>query len=115
MRKTSEWERESNLVDYIIVAKISDIPPGTIKSFAVNDEQVLIVNWQGTFFATQDLCTHDNGTLSEGTLVDGEIECPRHGGRFSAQTGAATQMPAMFPIKTFPVRVEGDDVLVALE
>jgi 3-phenylpropionate/trans-cinnamate dioxygenase ferredoxin subunit len=100
---------------FIAVAKITDIPPGTIKSFDVNGEQVLIANWQGTLFATQDLCTHDNGTLSDGAFVDGEIECPRHGGRFSAQTGAATQMPAMFPIRTFPVKVDGENVLVAIE
>jgi 3-phenylpropionate/trans-cinnamate dioxygenase ferredoxin subunit len=62
----------------------------------------------------QDLCTHDNGTLSDNALVDGEIECPRHGGRFNPATGAATQMPAMFPIKAFPVRIEGDNVLVAI-
>ena len=101
--------------DFVTVAKTTDIKPGEIKSLTVNGESVLIANWQGTLFATQDVCTHDNGTLSDGVLVDGEIECPRHGGRFNPLTGAATQMPAMFPIKTFPVKVEGENVMVALD
>ena len=103
------------MLNFIAVAKTTDIQPGEIKSFAVNGEQVLVANWQGTLFATQDVCTHDNGTLSDGALVDGEIECPRHGGRFNPQTGVATQMPAMFPIKTFPVKVEDETILIALD
>jgi 3-phenylpropionate/trans-cinnamate dioxygenase ferredoxin component len=97
------------------VANINDIKPGQLKAFAVNGHHVLIANWEGTLFATQDLCTHDGGTLADGELIDGEIECPRHGGRFDLKTGAVTALPPMFPIKTFPVQVEGDQVLVALD
>lgn len=102
------------MAQFIRVANTTDVPAGTLRSFEVNGERILIANWQGTFFATQDLCTHDNGTLSDGTLVDGQIECPRHGGRFDPATGAATQMPAMFPIRTFPVKIEGENIWVAL-
>ena len=96
------------------VARIGDVKPGEMKTFPVGDQRVLIANWEGTLFATQDLCTHDGGTLGDGELVDGEVECPRHGGRFDLRTGAVTALPPMFPIKTFPVHVEGDQILVAL-
>ncbi len=98
----------------IIVANTSDVKPGQMKSFDVNGLRILVANWEGTYFATQDVCTHDNGTLSDGELIDGEIECPRHGGRFDVRTGAVTALPPMFPIRTFPVHVEGDQILVDL-
>jgi 3-phenylpropionate/trans-cinnamate dioxygenase ferredoxin subunit len=97
------------------VAQLADVPVGSLRAFEVNGESILIANWQGTLFATQDLCTHDNGPLGDGRLVDGEIECPRHGGRFNPATGAATQMPAMFPIKTYPIQIENGEIFVALD
>jgi 3-phenylpropionate/trans-cinnamate dioxygenase ferredoxin component len=103
------------VADFVAVAKTTDVKPGQMKSFAIDGKRVLIANWEGTLFATQDLCTHDNGTLGDGELVDGEIECPRHGGRFDLKTGAVTALPPMFPIKTFPIKTEGDTILVALE
>ena len=101
--------------NFVRVAQLSDVKPGQMKAFAVDGKRVLISNVQGTLFATEDVCTHDNGTLSDGELIGDEIECPRHGGRFSARTGKVLAMPPMFPIKTFPVKVEGDEILVAVE
>jgi len=65
-------------------------------------------------YAVQDLCTHDDGPLGEGTLVDGQIQCPRHGARFDVKTGAVGRMPAIVPIRVYPVKVEGEDVLVQI-
>ncbi len=98
----------------ITVARTGDVKPGEMKSFTVEDKRLLIANWEGTYFCTEDVCTHDGGTLGDGELIDGEVECPRHGGRFDLRTGAVTALPPMFPIKTFPVQVEDDQIRVSL-
>ncbi len=101
--------------NYTPVAHAADIRPGQVRALSVNGHRIVLCNVEGTFFATQDLCTHDGGPLGEGELFDHEIECPRHGGRFDVRTGEVTALPPMFPIKTFPVKVEGGEVFVALE
>ena len=100
---------------FVTVAKEGDVKKGQVKTFAVNGHRIALCNVAGTYFATQDLCTHDGGPLGEGELIDHEIECPRHGGRFDVRTGEVTALPPMFPIKTFPVRVQGDEIQVALD
>jgi 3-phenylpropionate/trans-cinnamate dioxygenase ferredoxin subunit len=103
------------MAEFVTVAHVNDVKKGKVKTFTVNGQRIALCNVEGTFFATQDLCTHDGGPLGEGELWDYEIECPRHGGRFDVRTGQVTALPPMFPIKTYPVRVEGDDVQVALD
>ncbi len=69
----------------------------------------------GRFYATDDRCTHGNASLSEG-LVDGDlIECPFHGGTFHIPTGRPVDPPCVVPVKTYPIRVEGEEVFVELE
>ena len=62
--------------------------------------------------AIADLCTHDNGPLGEGILANGQVECPRHGARFDACSGAVKALPAVRPVKTYAVKVEDNDILV---
>jgi 3-phenylpropionate/trans-cinnamate dioxygenase ferredoxin subunit len=97
------------------VAHTSDIPPERVAVYTVGDHEVAVCNLAGAFYAIDDLCTHDFGSLDQGELDDGEIECPRHGARFDVRTGAATQMPAFQPVATHDVRVEGDTVQVGVE
>ncbi len=100
-------------LNYITAARVGDIKNGQVRQFTVEGHNIVIANVEGTYFATQDLCTHDGGPLGEGEVFDHEIECPRHGARFDLRTGEVVALPAMFPIKTFPVRVEGDQIQVA--
>ena len=102
--------------EYFEVAKTDEIGPGEKKLVEVDGEPLAIFNLGGTYYAIQDVCTHDGGPLVEGDLIgDDEIECPRHGARFNVRTGAVTRMPACEPVEAFPVKVEGDRILVSID
>lgn len=97
---------------FIKVAKIQDIPLGQVRVFEAGDGDIVMCNVEGRIYAIANLCTHDDGPLGEGQLIGNEIECPRHGARFEVQTGAVRSLPAVMPIPTFEVRVEGEDIWV---
>ena len=92
------------------VCSISEVPPGTAKVYEVGDRAIAVCNVGGQFYAVDDVCTHDEASLEQGQVDGYEIECPRHGARFDVRTGAVTALPAVIPIDTFGVRVQGDDV-----
>jgi 3-phenylpropionate/trans-cinnamate dioxygenase ferredoxin subunit len=83
-----------------------DSPSGTYAIFRSNN---------GEYFATAGYCTHEQAHLSEGLVVDYEIECPRHSGVFDYRTGEAIGAPACVDLRTFPVRVENGLVLIAVD
>ena len=92
------------------VGSLSDVPPGTAKVYEVGDRAIAVCNVDGELYAVDDVCTHDEGSLDQGGLEGFEIECPRHAARFDVRTGKVTALPAVLPIDTFPVRVDGDDI-----
>jgi len=94
------------------VAKVSAIAPGTTKAVRVGDIDVMLCNVDGSIYAIEDVCTHDGGALDQGRLEGVCIECPRHGARFDVRTGAVLALPAVIPVPTYAVRVEGDDIYV---
>lgn len=71
-----------------------------------------IHNVDGELFATDDHCTHGPGSLSEGELDGYEIECDFHQGRFDVRTGEVLGPPPWVPVRTYPVVVDGDRVLI---
>jgi 3-phenylpropionate/trans-cinnamate dioxygenase ferredoxin subunit len=97
---------------FVIVAKTGDTEPGTISVHQVNGTRVALCNVNGRSYAIDDVCTHDGGPLDQGELEGDLVECPRHGARFDVTTGKAVVLPAVKPVKTYPVQVEGDAVMV---
>jgi 3-phenylpropionate/trans-cinnamate dioxygenase ferredoxin component len=100
------------------VAKTTDIPEGEARRFVVERIEIAIVNMGGgEFLAIDDICSHAESSLSEGEvdLDDETIECARHGSTFDLRTGRPKTLPATIPVATFPVKVEGETILIELE
>jgi len=92
-------------MDWVKVARIEDLPPGSRRVVYVDGVAVAVFNLDGSYYAIEDTCTHDSGELASGELVGEEIVCPRHGARFNIKSGAVTAPPAYSAVVTFPVRV----------
>jgi 3-phenylpropionate/trans-cinnamate dioxygenase ferredoxin component len=94
------------------VAKVSEIAPGTTRRVVADSLEILLCNVDGAIYAIEDVCTHDGGPLDQGELEGDQVVCPRHGATFDVRTGDALTLPAVMPLLTFEVSVEGDDIYV---
>src|SRR5689334_18327775 len=96
------------------VAKAADLLPGTMRHVEVLGHGLALYNLGGTFYATDDCCTHAEGRLSEGLIAGEEVVCPLHAATFHIRTGQVTSSPATEDLRTYPVRVVGADIEVEL-
>ncbi len=97
------------------VAQTSELSPGKGKVIEAEGKSIALFNVAGTFYALDNTCTHRGGPLGEGELQEDTVECPWHGAHFNVKTGAATGPPAQTGVRSFPVKVEGSDVLVEID
>jgi 3-phenylpropionate/trans-cinnamate dioxygenase ferredoxin subunit len=104
---------------FVEVAKVSEIPKGTMKSFLVGIWQVLVANVDGKFYAINNYCSHDAWSLSQGNLKGAIVTCELHGAKFDVITGKCLAGPkgAFSGEKAhdngvFEVKVEGGKILV---
>jgi 3-phenylpropionate/trans-cinnamate dioxygenase ferredoxin subunit len=100
--------------EYLPVASTRDINEGEILLVEAGDRLVILFQVGGKFYCIDDVCTHDGGTLSDGEHEGYEIKCPRHGARFDIRTGKALCMPATQDTRTYPIKVDGDAILVRI-
>ncbi|MFW5692397.1 MAG: non-heme iron oxygenase ferredoxin subunit [Chloroflexota bacterium] len=103
------------MTDFVTVATVDELPSGAEPIVVdINRRWVAVYNINGSYFAIEDRCTHDDGPLAEGER-DGEVvKCPRHGARFNITTGKMLSGPAgTVDVPTYDVRVEGDEIQVA--
>lgn len=100
--------------EFINAARRADLPPGAKLLTEIDGRPIALFNVDGSYYAIDDVCTHDGGPLAEGDLEGCEIRCPRHGARFDVRTGKALCLPAVEPVTTHVVEVRGNDLWVAL-
>src|SRR5918911_2620653 len=100
--------------EYHKIAKTTDLAPGEVNVYEVEGHRVALCNVAGEFYAIEDVCPHDAGPLDQGELIGSQIKCPRHGAKFDVTTGKVLALPAIKPVPKHEVKVEGDDIYVAL-
>lgn len=98
----------------VFVCKRSDLPDPGKAAFEVNGRFIAVFHVSGTFWAIDDVCTHDGGPLADGDLRGHTIICPRHGAQFDIRTGHAKTMPAVKSTPAHEVIVRGDDVFIRI-
>jgi nitrite reductase/ring-hydroxylating ferredoxin subunit len=98
--------------DFVPVASIADLAPGTMKMVEIDNHTVALANVDGTIHAFSNVCPHRSGPLAEGTLKGEMVTCPWHDSSFSVRTGAVSGGPAREGIPTYAVRLDGDQILV---
>ncbi|MEX2274502.1 MAG: non-heme iron oxygenase ferredoxin subunit [Actinomycetota bacterium] len=93
----------------------SDVPEGDAKRFEIDGREIAVANLGDKGFRVIDAeCSHAHYYLDEGEVdvEDETIECPKHGSTFDLETGRPTTLPAIVPVDVYPVKIEGDDILI---
>jgi 3-phenylpropionate/trans-cinnamate dioxygenase ferredoxin component len=100
---------------FVRACAVSDLPETGAIQVEVAGDEIAIVHTMGEVFAIRDWCSHAAVPLSDGEVSGYTIECWLHGSCFDLRTGKPTAMPATVPVPVYPVKIEGDDVLVLIE
>lgn len=100
---------------------VADVEPGTLHQAyltAADGSEIAVAvarTDDGEFYAINDICSHGEVSLSEGEIEGCQVECWAHGARFDLRTGEATELPAIDPVDAYPIRIDGERVLVDVD
>ena len=95
-------------------AVAADIAPGKVVVVETGERRIALCNTGDGIHAIDDVCSHDGGALDQGELIEGQIECPRHGARFDVTTGKALCLPAVRPVRTYKTRIQNGNLEVEI-
>jgi nitrite reductase/ring-hydroxylating ferredoxin subunit len=94
------------------VCSRSELAAGGMKR--LDEPPIAVFSVEGSYFGISDVCTHEWARLSDGEVEGETVICPLHGACFSLSTGEALSLPAVEPVETFAVILQGDDIFVEL-
>ena len=99
-----------------MIGSLDQFPTGTLNRVQLGDTTLCVARTrEGHVYAISDRCSHENYSLSEGELLGFEVECPQHSSRFDLRSGAPSGLPAVVPVKSYPVTIDGTSVYVERE
>lgn len=95
------------------VASVSDVAEGQMHAVRVGEREIALYHLpDGTYHATDNICSHEYAQLTDGWLENGCVECPLHAARFDVKSGKALCAPAEKDLEVFEIKVDGGDLLV---
>ncbi len=101
------------MAQFTKVAKVSEIATGSGRVVDVGGKAVAVFNYAGSFYAIENTCKHRGGPLGEGALAGKVVTCPWHGWAYDVTSGVCEMNPAI-KAETFAVKVDGDNIFVAV-
>ena len=103
------------MANWVSGGRADNLGPGKVRMVFDGRNQLAVCNVGNEYHCITDVCTHDGASFETNELDGNEIECPRHGARFDVTTGRATCMPAIVPVKTYPVRVQDGEIQIQVD
>ena len=101
--------------DFVVLAKTSEISENRTTCFNIDGVAVVAAQVEGEYYAVHNKCSHAEQSFDKGRVRGHKLLCPLHGAIFDIRDGAVLGAPAFNPIKSYPLKVEGDDVLINLQ
>ncbi|MDQ6648936.1 MAG: non-heme iron oxygenase ferredoxin subunit [Actinomycetota bacterium] len=102
------------LPTWVRVCSVGEVANDSAIRVEVGDVPIAVVKSDDVIYAIYDICSHAEVSLSEGDVDGTTLECWLHGSRFDLHSGRPTGLPATKPVPVYPVKIEGDDVFVAV-
>ena len=101
-------------IEFHVVAQTGDVNEDEPIAVTVGRVDIGLYQMDGKIYALDDICTHAYACLSDGYIDEGQIECPLHGACFDIKTGKALTAPASIDLRSYPVKIDGDQISVGL-